>query len=82
MGRVFNATPQPLYPRERRGTEAGWDPEPVWTGRNEYNISIRKSKGTGPTDQHRCRWKDNIKVNLKQCEEVWTGINLHEGRFF
>ena len=33
---VINATPRPLYPRERDPVpivqEAGWAPEPVWTG--------------------------------------------------
>ena len=35
MGWVVNATPQPLYPRERPVTNvqgAGWAPGPVWTG--------------------------------------------------
>jgi len=35
MGWVFNATRQPIYPRDRTGTivqEAGWAPMPVWTG--------------------------------------------------
>ena len=38
-GRVVNATPQPLYPREGDAEpivqEAGWAPGPVWT-RAEY----------------------------------------------
>jgi hypothetical protein len=35
MGWVVNATPRPIYPRERHGTivqEAGWAPRPVWKG--------------------------------------------------
>jgi hypothetical protein len=36
MRRVVNATPRPLYPREKNPVpivyEAGWVPEPVWTG--------------------------------------------------
>jgi len=35
MGWVVNATPRPLYPRERPGTywaEDWWAPEQVWTG--------------------------------------------------
>jgi len=31
-GWVFNATPRSLYPRERLLMEAGWAPEPDWTG--------------------------------------------------
>jgi hypothetical protein len=36
MGWVLNATPRPLYPRERDPVptvqEAGWTSVPVWTG--------------------------------------------------
>jgi hypothetical protein len=33
MGWVVNATPRPLYPRERSIVkENGWAPGPVWTG--------------------------------------------------
>ena len=36
MGWVVNATLRPLYPRKRDpvpiAQEAGWAPEPVWTG--------------------------------------------------
>ena len=36
MGWVVNATPRPLYPREKEpvstAQEGGWDPGPVWTG--------------------------------------------------
>jgi hypothetical protein len=36
MGWEVNATPRPLYPRETDLItiiqEAGWAPEPVWTG--------------------------------------------------
>ena len=36
MGLVVNATPRPLYPRERDAVpivqEAGWVPGPVWMG--------------------------------------------------
>jgi hypothetical protein len=36
MGWVVNATPRPLYPRERDPVpivqEDGWAPGPVWTG--------------------------------------------------
>jgi len=42
MGWVVNATPRPLYHRERSGNhctseEAGWAPGPVWTG--EENLA-------------------------------------------
>ena len=43
---VVNATPRPLYPRERDSAlivqEAGWAPGPVWTGaENLAPIGIR-----------------------------------------
>lgn len=38
---MFNATLPPLYPRERApmstAQEAGWSPEPVWTGEEKTN---------------------------------------------
>ena len=40
MGLVVNATPQPLYPRERDSVpivyEGGWDPGPVWTSLESF----------------------------------------------
>jgi hypothetical protein len=41
IGWVFNTTPLPFYPRERAAMsiaqEAGWSPEPVWTGEEKTN---------------------------------------------
>jgi hypothetical protein len=44
---VFNATPWPLYPRERDPVfifqEAGWVPGPVWTGVEKLALSGSRS---------------------------------------
>ena len=43
MGRVVNATPRPLYPRERKAIsiaqEARWAPGPVWTSRENLALT-------------------------------------------
>jgi hypothetical protein len=48
---MVNATPQPLYPRERDpGTivqEAGWASGPVWTGAE--NLAHRGNSIPGPS---------------------------------
>jgi hypothetical protein len=36
--------------------------------RNTYKILDRKPKGNGPLERRKCRWEDNIKVDLK---EIW-----------
>ena len=50
MGWVVNATPQPLYPRERNQVpivqEAGWAPGPVWTG--AQNLDPTRSRFPDP----------------------------------
>jgi hypothetical protein len=39
-------------------------------GRVVYRVLIRKPEGKRPLDRHRCRWEDNIKLDLKE-----IGIN-------
>lgn len=34
--------------------------------RHVYKVSVRKSEGKKPLGIHRCRWKDNIKMNLQE----------------
>jgi hypothetical protein len=48
---VVNATPWPLYPRERIGTlvwEAGWAPGLVWTGAE--NLAVHRDSIPGPSN--------------------------------
>jgi hypothetical protein len=49
--------------------------------RNAYRILVGKPEGKGPQGRSRCRWVDNIKINLR--EIGWDGIdwiNLAEDR--
>jgi hypothetical protein len=47
-----------------------------WTGnvarigeiRNEYKVLIAKPEGKRPLARPQCRWKDNIKMDLKEIE--------------
>jgi hypothetical protein len=41
-------------------------------GRNEYEILFGKPEGNRPLGRHKCRWKDNIKIYLK--EIGWEGV--------
>jgi hypothetical protein len=36
--------------------------------RKAYNILVRKSEGKQPLRRHRCRWEDNIRMDVK---EIW-----------
>jgi len=38
-------------------------------GRVVYRVLIRKPEGKRPLDRHRCRWEDNIRMDLR--ETVW-----------
>jgi hypothetical protein len=41
--------------------------------RNEYRIYVRKSEGKRPLGRPRCRWVDNIKMDLRETE--WYGLD-------
>jgi hypothetical protein len=41
--------------------------------RNAYRISVGKSEGKRPLGRPRCRWVDNIKMNLR--ELGWDGMD-------
>jgi hypothetical protein len=41
--------------------------------RNAYRIFVGKPKGKRPLERLRCRWEDNIKMDLR--EIGWGGIN-------
>jgi hypothetical protein len=53
---VVNATPRPLYPRERDQAlivqEAGWGPGPVWTGAENVTLTGIRS----PDPPTRSKW--------------------------
>jgi hypothetical protein len=41
--------------------------------RNAYRILVGKPEGKRPLGRSRRRWVDNIKIDLRQDEMVWTG---------
>jgi hypothetical protein len=41
--------------------------------RNVYNLLLGKPEGRGPLERPRCRWLDNIKVDLE--EIVWVAVD-------
>jgi hypothetical protein len=41
--------------------------------RNEYKILVGKAEGKRPLTRPRCRWEDNIKMELRKI--VWDGID-------
>jgi hypothetical protein len=49
---------------------------------NSYGIMLGKPEGRRPLRRPMCRWEDNIKMNLKDCDgRAWTGFNwLRIGR--
>jgi hypothetical protein len=61
----------------------------IWAGhlahtsemRNAYNILVGKSEGETPHRRLRCRWKDNIRVDLRKIGwEIVDWIRLAQGR--
>jgi hypothetical protein len=42
--------------------------------RNAYTIFVGKPKGKRPLGRPRCKWEDNIKIDLR--ETGWDGMNL------
>jgi hypothetical protein len=42
--------------------------------RNAYRILVGKPEGKRPLGRPRCRWVDNIKMDLRDDVVVWTGL--------
>ena len=38
----------------------------VWGGRGVYRVLVGKSEGKKPFGRLRCRWEDNIKMDLQE----------------
>jgi hypothetical protein len=43
--------------------------------RNAHGIFVGKPEGKRPLGRPRCRWVDNIKMNLKRDEMGWYGLD-------
>jgi hypothetical protein len=44
--------------------------------RNEYKILVKKSVGKKPLGRSRCRWEDNMRINLKRRRVGCWGLDL------
>jgi hypothetical protein len=43
--------------------------------RYAYRVLVGKPEGERPLGRFRCRWEDNIKMNLAEIERrAWTGL--------
>jgi len=43
-------------------------------GRGVYRVLVRKPEGKRPVGRPRCRWEDNIKMDLQKWDVgVWSG---------
>jgi hypothetical protein len=46
-----------------------------WAGHVAYKLLVGKPEGKRPLGRPKCRWKDNIKMNLRERGgKVWTGF--------
>jgi hypothetical protein len=45
----------------------------IGDNRNAYRILVRKPEGKKPLGRQRCRWVDNIKMDLR--EMGWDGLD-------
>jgi hypothetical protein len=41
---------------------------------NACGILVEKPEGQSPLGRPRCKWVDNIKMNLRYYGVVWTGL--------
>jgi hypothetical protein len=49
----------------------------MWEKRNAYRILVGKPEGKRPLGRPRCRWVDNIKIDLREigCDGMdWTDL--------
>jgi hypothetical protein len=53
----------------------------IWEKRNTYRASVRKPEGTKPLGRPMCKWKGNIKKDIKEIgQEGMEWINLAQYR--
>jgi hypothetical protein len=48
--------------------------------RNTYRILVGKSEGKRPLGRQRSMWVDNIKIDLRETEWGWYGMDLSKDR--
>jgi hypothetical protein len=45
----------------------------MWERKNVYTVLVGKPEGKRPLEKPRCRWEDNIKMNLREVR--WSGMD-------
>jgi hypothetical protein len=67
----------PTIVRVIKSRRMSWAGHVAWMGRGrgEYRVLVGKPEGKRPLGIPRCRWDDNIKMDLKGVEcGVWTEL--------
>jgi hypothetical protein len=55
----------------------------IGEGRGVYGVLVRKPEGRRPLGRHRCRWEDNIKLDLQEVgggEMDWIELAQYRNR--
>jgi len=52
----------------------GWACSTYGEGIVVYRILVGKPERKRPLGRHRCRWEDNIKMDIQERGGAWTGL--------
>jgi hypothetical protein len=64
---LYNLCPSPNVIRETKPRMMRWEEHAVrMKKRNAYRILVGKPEGKIPLGRHKCRWGDNIKMELRE----------------
>jgi hypothetical protein len=72
---LYNLYTSPLIIRVIKSRRMRWTGYVAHMGemRNENNILVGKPEGKRPVRRTRCRWEDNIRMDLREIE--WKGVD-------
>jgi hypothetical protein len=62
---LHNLYSSPRIIRMIKSRRMRWAGHVAWMGRSAYRILVEKPEGKRPLGRPRCRWVDNIKVDLR-----------------
>ena len=48
-------------------------------GRVVHKVLVGKPEGKGPLGRQRCRWEDNIKMDLQEVGTGWSWLRIGTG---
>jgi hypothetical protein len=51
----------------------------IGEGRGVHRVLVGKPEGNRPLGRHRCRWEDNIKMELQEVGTGWSWIRIGTG---